>query len=67
MPVMTGEFTDWRKSGHSGQGNCVEVGRGPAGIGIRDSKAPDGVVLTFRGETWGQFTAGIKADALAVR
>ncbi|MEU5881998.1 DUF397 domain-containing protein [Spirillospora sp. NPDC047279] len=40
----------WRKSSHSGgdHGNCVELATLRAGrIGMRDSKDPDGGVLTF--------------------
>ena len=40
----------WRKSSYSGNGggNCVEVGTGlPGKIGVRDSKNPDGPVLSF--------------------
>ncbi|XRQ16833.1 DUF397 domain-containing protein, partial [Actinomadura welshii] len=40
--------TTWRKSSHSGtQGgsDCVEVGRFPDSIAIRDSKNPDGPEL----------------------
>ncbi|WP_173098320.1 DUF397 domain-containing protein [Actinomadura verrucosospora] len=48
----------WRKSSYSGSANddvCVELGRlGPgAGIGVRDSKDPEGGHLTL---TSAQFT-----------
>ncbi|WP_083733536.1 DUF397 domain-containing protein [Actinomadura sp. CNU-125] len=37
----------WRKSSHSGPngGNCVELASLPDGVGVRDSKDPDGPVL----------------------
>ena len=41
---------EWRKSSYSGSGNddvCVEVARLPEGIGVRDSRNPDGGRLEF--------------------
>ncbi|TDC63120.1 DUF397 domain-containing protein [Actinomadura sp. GC306] len=37
----------WRKSSHSGStgGECVELAALPEGVGIRDSKNPDGPKL----------------------
>lgn len=56
---MTG--TDWRKSSYSfANGNCVEVGRGPAAIAVRDSKNPGGPVLRFRDSGWAAFVAAVK-------
>ncbi|MFF0526047.1 DUF397 domain-containing protein [Actinomadura nitritigenes] len=46
----------WRKSSYSGGANdeqCVELGRLSPGIGVRDSKNPDGGHLTL---TPAQFT-----------
>ena len=55
--VVSSDFTGWRKSSRSNSGACievgswrkprrtgacVEVGHGPAVIGIRDSQDPDG-------------------------
>ncbi|HEX6361246.1 MAG TPA: DUF397 domain-containing protein [Actinophytocola sp.] len=41
-------MTSWRKSSFSGSGDlCVEVACVPAGIAVRDSKDPDGPMLTF--------------------
>lgn len=40
----------WRKSSHSGGADdefCVEVGRLPQGIGVRDSKNPAGGHLSL--------------------
>ena len=54
------EVGAWRTSSRSGHVDCVEVGHGPAVVGIRDSQDPDGAVLTFRGEAWSRFTAGLK-------
>ncbi|WP_165488476.1 DUF397 domain-containing protein [Actinomadura formosensis] len=43
-------IVQWRKSTHSGGANdehCVELGRLSPGIGVRDSKDPDGGHLTL--------------------
>ena len=55
----------WRKSSRSGDngGTCVEVGTfGPA-VAVRDSKHPDGPLLTFPADTWRAFTERVKATA----
>ncbi|TDC95740.1 DUF397 domain-containing protein [Saccharopolyspora aridisoli] len=47
---------DWRKSSHSGEeSNCVEVGRGPDQVGVRDTKDRDGATLRFDTGTWNRF------------
>ena len=47
------EVAAWRKSSASySEGNCAEVGQDGAVVGVRDSRDPDGPVLTFPGETW---------------
>ena len=57
----------WRKSSFSGSGSggdhgdCVEVQPGDGGIVMRDSKDPDGPVLTFTAAEWDAFIAGVKA------
>ncbi|TDB93107.1 DUF397 domain-containing protein [Actinomadura sp. 7K534] len=56
-------MTTWRKSSHSGtQGGseCVEVGRFPDSIGVRDSKNPDGPELRITRETFRTLMAGLK-------
>lgn len=46
----------------SGGGNCVEVGFPDNGsVLVRDSKDPDGPVLTFTHDEWATFAAGIRA------
>jgi hypothetical protein len=48
--------TPWRKSSHSGtETNCVEVAAARNVIAIRDSKNPDGPVLTFTPTAWATF------------
>ncbi|WP_018588533.1 DUF397 domain-containing protein [Salinispora arenicola] len=51
----------WRKSTRTQQsGQCVEVARVGEVIGLRDSKDPDGPVLTF---TTGEFAAFLDGAA----
>lgn len=52
----------WVKSSFSGSGNCVEVRACGAGVQVRDSKDPDGPVLTFTRAEWAAFLAGVVAD-----
>jgi hypothetical protein len=52
----------YRKSSFCGHPGCVEVGAGDDGhVHMRDSKDPDGTVLTFTREEWELFLAGAKA------
>jgi hypothetical protein len=53
----------WRKSSRSGgnNGQCVELGHGGAVIGVRDSKNPDGALLTFDQTRVAEFLAAAKA------
>lgn len=38
----------WRKSSRStSEGNCVEIAQSRIRAGVRDSKNPDGPILTF--------------------
>ncbi|MBC9716947.1 DUF397 domain-containing protein [Streptomyces sp. TRM66268-LWL] len=50
---------DWRKSTYSDDvhDRCVEVAPHPAAIHIRDSKCPEGDILTVTPEAWAKFTA----------
>lgn len=40
--------------------NCVEVGTCDCGVQVRDSKDPEGTVLTFTTDEWTAFLAGAK-------
>ncbi|GAA4325880.1 DUF397 domain-containing protein [Actinomadura luteofluorescens] len=58
----------WRKSIHSGGANdehCVEVGRlAPGvGVGLRDSKDPDGGYLTLSGVQFACLIQQLKQDS----
>jgi hypothetical protein len=54
----------WRKSSFSASnGHCVEVACLTGGaIGVRDSKAVKGPVLSFTPQAWGTFLDGIRRD-----
>jgi hypothetical protein len=47
----------WLKSSYSGGegGNCVEVAAAPTAVHIRDSKDPDGGILSVSPESWSAF------------
>jgi hypothetical protein len=53
----------FRKSSFSGGsgGNCVELGRAEAQLGIRDSKNANGPVLTFPEERGRAFLVAVRA------
>lgn len=48
---------DWRKSSYSddGGGNCVEIATCPNIIHIRDSKNPNGGIVTVSDSAWRTF------------
>jgi hypothetical protein len=54
----------WRKSTRSGSngGDCVEIADNlPAVVVVRDSKDPDGPVLTFDRDQWRAFIRATRA------
>ena len=56
----------WRKSSYSGNGggDCVEVARNlPGVVAVRDSKNPDGPILTFSRDEWASFITGLRTPA----
>jgi Domain of unknown function (DUF397) len=54
--------TVWRKSSRSGPngGECVELTTTPGTVAVRDSKNPDGPMLTFSRDTFRAFAAEVK-------
>jgi hypothetical protein len=51
---------EWRKSPHSGSGNCIETASVPDGIAVRDSADSNGPALFFTCHTWTTFAAVLK-------
>lgn len=52
----------WRKSSYSeSNGHCLEFARLTDGrVGVRDSKAADGLVLSFAPEAWTAFVEELR-------
>ncbi|MBA9008005.1 MULTISPECIES: DUF397 domain-containing protein [Thermomonospora] len=61
---MAPTHVDWRKSSHSGHngGDCVEVARLDAGVGLRDSKNPAAGHLTVPPAAFAALLARVKRD-----
>ncbi|MFG1920344.1 DUF397 domain-containing protein [Cryptosporangium sp. NPDC048952] len=57
---MTFKPDSWHKSTRSASMHCVEVAETPSLIGVRDSKNPEGAVLTYPVGRWAAFLHGIK-------
>jgi hypothetical protein len=51
----------WRKSSRCGSATCVEVAKVDGRFLVRDSKNPDGAVLSFTEEEWAAFVEGVGA------
>lgn len=57
---MTTLTTSWTKSSRSMSDNCVEARLTEAGdVQLRDSKHPNGPVLTFAPARWNAFIGGV--------
>jgi len=54
---------NWRKSSHSGTGQCVEVATPRQGVAVRDSKDPQGPSLSFTTEAWAAFIAEVGTES----
>ncbi|ASO18324.1 hypothetical protein FHR81_002727 [Actinoalloteichus hoggarensis] len=55
----------WRTSSRSqNTGTCVEIGRAPGLVGIRDTKNRDGGTLHVDTNTFNAFVTAVKADRL---
>lgn len=55
----------WRKSSYSQptQSDCVEVARVGSAKAVRDSKNPEGGVLTLGRDVWAAFVSRVKQGA----
>lgn len=60
------DIQSWRRSSYSGhEGACVEIADGVSGaVPVRDSKAPEGPVLTFPSAAWRVFISGFRGGGL---
>ncbi|MEU5990579.1 DUF397 domain-containing protein [Spirillospora sp. NPDC047418] len=59
-------MTNWQKSSYSGgsaTSDCVELGRSPRAVGVRDSKDPTGPRITLPVECFRRLAADIKRGA----
>jgi hypothetical protein len=50
----------WVSASASGDTNCVQARPAGGGVQLRDSKDPDGPVLTFTAPEWEAFLAGAR-------
>jgi hypothetical protein len=51
----------WQKSTRCGSSACVEVAEHEGQFLVRDSKNPDGPMLTFTKQEWTAFVEGVNA------
>jgi hypothetical protein len=51
----------WQRSSFCGSNACVEVAKLDGSYVLRDSKQPNGPVLTFDRAEWTAFVAGVNA------
>ncbi|MFM9368230.1 DUF397 domain-containing protein [Streptomyces sp. Da 82-17] len=58
---------DWRKSSYSASegDHCVEIAAHPTAVHVRDSKNPDGPVLTVSPATWTAFAREAGRNAIS--
>lgn len=62
MPQPLTGVTWIKATASAGNGQCVEVARLDDGIGVRDSKDPQGPILRFTAAEWSAFLDGAKGD-----
>lgn len=66
MSIRSASKIQWRKSSRSGDtgGDCVEVADLVGGVGVRDSKDPDGPKLVLQAAEWRAFARRVKSGGL---
>ena len=52
---------NWRKSEFCANSGCVEIAANDGAYFVRDSKDPDGPLLTFDHSEWTAFVSGVRA------
>ena len=57
--AMSNAEPHWRRSTYCDTSACVEVARASEHVSVRDSKDPEGPVLTFPNAEWAQFIRAI--------
>jgi hypothetical protein len=62
--VTTHDIPEFRSACEGG--TCVEVSMSVL-VAVRDSKHPDGPVLTFTQKEWSEFVQGVKAGMFDIR
>jgi hypothetical protein len=69
MPTPDLSSTPWRKSSRSSPTsvNCVEVGRLPDRVLVRDSLDPDGPILSCSPDNWVAFLDQIRSGRFKIR
>lgn len=66
MGSTSSEEVVWRKSSFSNiSGECVEVARLGQTVLLRDSRQPEGAVLTFSLDEWRDFLANVAHGELS--
>ena len=61
VPALNLRELSWRKPLRSlANGECVETASLSGRIAVRDSKNPDGVVLSYSADAWRSFLHGAK-------
>ncbi|MFF3208618.1 DUF397 domain-containing protein [Streptomyces sp. NPDC002962] len=65
--VLSDPVRTWRKSSASENTNCVEVCLSGDGVLVRDSKSPDGFLLSMGDTGWRNFLSAIRGDQAAFR
>ena len=60
MANLESSSTPWRKSTASAQGNCVEVSFADESVLMRNSRNPEGPVLSFTHSEWEAFLTGVR-------
>lgn len=64
---MPNRRLQWQRSSRCEEAACVEVALEDGLVLVRNSRHPDGPVLTFTAEEWRAFCAGVAGGELGAR